>query len=345
MSKKLKVDEWNQRLIKMNPHAKIVKSCVKDGNDIYFIHCDDCGSTYDVSRNVLKAAYSHYIHEDEPKHKYCPVCRSHRCYKGINDVATLRKDLLPYFVNIEDAENYTIGSGHKTLLRCPYCKKTKMMSINQLSYQGFVCKYCADSISIPNKMLRGLMLQLPVQDLKFEFYSDWSCGKRYDCYFVYNSKKYLVEIDGEQHIRDTEWSSKKVQQDNDKLKSNLAEKNNYKLIRIPAYDSNLDNIKENIVKSEFSMMFDLNNLDWNEIYKGTASNLNIEICNYYDEHKEEMMMRDIAKHFGICSRTLTLILQRMTKLGLCQYSPKESFLNRGKHISNSKRIKRKAVSA
>ena len=338
MSAKITLEEWNRRVQEMNPSARIVNSCTINGEDVYIIHCNDCGATYDVRSRLLKTAYSHrQKNTNKTQQKYCPICTRHRCYRGINDVATVRKDLLPYFVNIEDAKNYTPGSSHVALLRCPYCNKTRKMSLNQLSFQGFICKYCADSISIPNKMLRGVMLQLPVEDLKFEFSSGWSCKKKYDCYFIYNSKKYLVEIDGEQHIRNTEWSTQQVQQENDKLKSKLAKENNYNLIRIPAYDSDLNSIKGNILKSELATIFDLTHLKWDEIYKGTASNVNIEICNYYNEHKKEIMMKDMAKHFHICTRTLTLILQRMTKLGLCQYSQEESFINRGKHISRSKR--------
>ena len=163
MSRKLTIDEWNQRLAIMNPNARILSKHIEKQKDVYLIHCNDCNATYDVTLSDLKVAYSNRKRKVITS-KYCPVCTSHRCYKGINDVATLRKDLLPYFINTEDAENYTVGSSHKVSLRCPYCKKTKLMSLNQLSYEGFVCKYCADSISIPNKMLRGLMQQLPVQD-------------------------------------------------------------------------------------------------------------------------------------------------------------------------------------
>ncbi len=340
MSKKLTLDEWNQRVITMNPHARILSKHVENQEDVYSIHCNDCNATYDVTLKNLKVAYSHRM-KNASTNKYCPICSGHRCVTGINDIYTLRKDLIKYFVNIDDAKTHSVGSGQRVLLRCPVCKKTRMFSILQLAQSGFTCEYCEDSISTPNKILRTLMSKLPVQDLKFEYVSNWTCGKKYDCYFVHDLKKYLVEIDGEQHIRDTEWSLKKVQQENDKLKSKLADENNYKLIRIPAYNSNLDVIKGNILRSELSTIFNLNNLDWDEIYKGTASNLNIEICNYYNEHKKDMMMRDIAKHFGICSRSLTLILQRMAKLGLCQYSQKESFSNRGKHILDSKRLKKK----
>lgn len=340
MSKKLTLDEWNQRVITMNPHARILSKHVENQEDVYSIHCNDCNATYDVTLNNLKVAYSHRM-RNVSTNKYCPICSGHRCVMGINDIYTVRKDLIKYFVNIDDAKTYSIGSGQKVLLRCPVCEKIRMFSILQLAQRGFTCEYCEDSISIPNKMLRTLMSKLSVQDLKFEYVSDWTYGKKYDCYFVHNSKNYLIEIDGEQHIRDTEWSTRKVQQENDKLKSRLANENNFKLIRIPAYSSNLDNIKENILKSELSTMFDLNNLDWDEIYKGTASNLNVEICNYYNEHKKDMMMRDIAKNFNICSRTLTLILQKMTKLGFCQYSQTESFSNRGKHICNSKMMKKR----
>ena len=75
-----------------------------------------------------------------------------------------------------------------------------------------------DGFSYPNKISRQVFTKLPVQNLKFEYQDTWTDKKIYDVCFEYNNKKYIVEIDGEQHFYDSKWSTAKEEQANDKYK-------------------------------------------------------------------------------------------------------------------------------
>ena len=79
------------------------------------------------------------------------------------------------------------------------------------------------------------------------------------------------------------------------MKTELADKNGFKLIRIKAYKSDFDYIKENILNSELAIIFDLSYINWDSIYEQTITSLNVEMAKYYKEH-EDMMLNDIAKN-------------------------------------------------
>ena len=238
-------------------------------------------------------------------------------------------------MNTNDARTHTGGSSATVLLRCTDCNQTKYSRIADLVRRGFTCDYCSDSVSFPNKIMRNLMLQLPVDELDFEYVSDWSNKKCYDAYFKYQDKKYLVEFDGEQHTKNTSWSTKEWQENNDSLKTSLAIQNGFNLIRIDARKSDFDFIKDKIMSSEFSQIFDLSQVDWNKIYDKALTNFNMEICEYYNKHND-MMLKDIAKHFHISTPTLTSALKKLAQLGLCDYSKEKAFQNGRKQCAKNR---------
>ena len=89
-----------------------------------------------------------------------------------------------------------------------------------------------DGISYPNRILRQVVTRLPVQQYKFEYHSDWTDGRFYDCYFVFQNKEYVIEMDGKQHYKDSKWTTYEYQKEIDEYKNNLAESNNIQMIRI-----------------------------------------------------------------------------------------------------------------
>ena len=72
----------------------------------------------------------------------CAVCTNHQVMQGVNDVATLRPDLLKYFKNKNDATKYMPGSDQKLLFVCPIDGEEKMIKISHLSRFGFACNAC-----------------------------------------------------------------------------------------------------------------------------------------------------------------------------------------------------------
>lgn len=338
--RKFTVDDWQQRLNELK-QPLIIESKRKEGNkEIFTILCYRCGNSFDADRKAIFTACN--LRKNGRQTDWCPICNQKRVVQGLNDVATLRKDLVKYFVKPDDARKYGIGSHAKAKLKCLECGKERDVEIADFCNRGFYCPYCSDNISLGNKIIRHLIRQLPVDESTIEFSDIWTQKKIYDCYFMYQGKKYLIEIDGLQHIRGTNWATKEDQQENDALKNKLAKENGYELIRIKAYKSDFEYIKENILESRLAELFDFKLVDWETIYKQTITSMNVEMAKYYMEH-EDMMMKDIADHFHVSHVTLRKALKKLTKMGLCDYSKEKSYENAKPHIKRIKATNRKAV--
>lgn len=323
--KRYTVDDWQQRLNSLNQPVLIVGKHKQGKKEIFKIQCYKCGGIFAADRRALHTACN--LRElGKKKVNWCPYCNNKRCLTGVNDVATLRKDLLKYFVNPEIAREHGVGCHIRVKLRCPECKQIKTLQLSDLCSKGFHCDYCNDNVSLGEKMLRNLIVQLPIEEYDFERSEPWSQNKRYDVYFVYKSIKYLIEVDGEQHVKDTSWSAKEWQRENDNLKTTLALQNGYELIRIKAYKTDFDYIKRSILESRLSDLFDLSDIDWNLICKQTVTSRNIEIAEYYMEHKGITMM-EMASHFHVSTPTIQSALKKLSKIGLCEYSKEKVIKN------------------
>ena len=181
---------------------------------------------------------------------------------------------------------------------------------------------CGDKISYPNKFIRAFLEQLPIQNLKFEYKDKWTQNKIYDNYFEYNNQKYLVEVDGNQHNRDTQWSTFEYQQENDNLKTRLAKDNNYHLIRLSCGRSRNYKLEEMLKTSEFAQIFDLSNINWQMCREKAITNKYIEICNYFNNNPN-IPNYQIAENLNISRETVTTALKRGSELGIINYDVKE----------------------
>ena len=109
----------------------------------------------------------------------------------------------------------------------------------------------------------------------------------------------------------------------DKIKDELANNHNITMIRINAYESNSDYLSEQILKSELSRIFNLNNIDWNLCEVNAEKNLLFEVCKYYDKLNDKIIEVVVSK-FKINRNTITKYLKLGTKIGLCDYTLKNS---------------------
>lgn len=251
----------------------------------------------------------------------CPVCGNLICVEGINDIATLRPDLIKYFVNADDSKKYTLYSNKKVLLKCLDCGSPKEMIVSNLTYNGFNCNICSDSISYPNKFLRGLLLQLPkIENIIYEYSPQWANRKKYDGYFEYNNQKYIIEMDGAWHKQDNNMSGVSAQQSQrtDREKDYLAIKNNHNIIRIDCCKSSCDYIKNNIKNSLLNELFDLNKINWDKCDEFATHNIVRDVCSFYKEHNTPV--RELVKIFKLSKSAITKYLNIGTTFDWCDYS-------------------------
>ena len=251
----------------------------------------------------------------------CPICFGKRVRVGINDIATTHPYLVKYFVNKEDAYKHSQGSNKRVETICPDCNKIRKRKICDLTRRGFVCKYCSDGLSYPEKFIINLLLQLNIK-YKKEYSPSWIKPKRYDFYIP--KFNMIIEVNGKQHYSDiSNFSSTggrdlKQEQANDKYKKEVALKNDIKhYIELDCRESNLEWIQNSILNSELAELFDLSNVNWTTCHKGSIKNIAREICYMYNTRTKDVLeIKNITK---INRNTIVKYLKQGTRLGWCNY--------------------------
>lgn len=291
----------------------------------YKYHCNKCGAELWMEENNLITS------------KYgCSCCciPPKTVVKGINDVATTHPELVKYFVNTEDTYTHTYCSGDKILCKCNICGHKKEIIISNLYKQGFSCPICGDGISYPEKIMSNLLQQLNI-DFVYQYtskHNKWCNNYRYDFYFKLNGENYIVETHGRQHYEEAFGGSSILNENktNDKNKKELAINHGIKsenYIVIDCSKSELDFIKNNIINSRLSEIFDLNNINWYEINENSLKSKIKEICDYWYIHNninnENLSTKDLEKIFKISDTTIRKYLKQGNKLNWCNYNAYE----------------------
>ncbi len=246
---------------------------------------------------------------------------------GENDLATIRPDLVKYFVDASVPFTIRPYSTKEYLMRCPDCGHEFMASPNIYYKRSFSCPKCSDGISYPNKFMYQLFDQLGVE-YKPEFSPEWAGKKRYDIYFCLDGKEYVVEADGGWHFIDNNLSGETLEEtkNKDKYKELLLKNNNIILIRIDCRLSEKEYLRKNILDSKLSRIFNLDNIDWDKCDAMANKSILIRICNYYNENNEPT--RDqMIKEFSLSKNTIASYLSIGRDLGICTYQTKDQKAN------------------
>lgn len=268
----------------------------------------------------------------------CAYCTNKKVLKGYNDMATTAPWIIDYLADKEDAYKYTSGSRKKINFKCPDCGIISKKDICSVISRGYSCSFCSDGLSYPNKFSRALLKQLPVENVIYEYKPKWSYGKKYDNYFEYNGKQYILEMDGGFHYKDTSISNVEDVRANDKLKDEMALEHGLIMIRINCNESEREHLIEYICDSLLGQLFNLNNVDWNACREFATSRLVKDVCIYYEEHKLKETDAEIAKHFNINERLVKSYRKMGQEIGWCSTSIDDlkvrQLLNRPEKTSN-----------
>lgn len=242
--------------------------------------------------------------------------------QGINDITTTDPWMIKYFQGgIEEAKLYNKSSGKKIYPICPDCGriKDKPVLISTIYRDDGIGCICGDGIPYPEKymhyLLSALNLDFSFQLSKKDF--DW-CGKyKYDFYLKdYNT---IIETHGRQHYEECKNFNIKLkdQKNIDKYKKILAINNSIKkYIIINCKYSNRDYIKNSILNSELSKIYDLSNIDWEKADEFATKNLVKTVCEYY-ETNVDILYKEIADIFKLNKTTISRYLKKGEKLGWC----------------------------
>ena len=290
----------------------------------YKYKCNECGHEDWIEEGNLK------------KGTGCNVCSGLKAEYGVNSILDETPWMIDLGVSIEDGKNYKPQSNKKIEVKCPNCGKTKKIAPSTIYKRHSIGCSCGDGISYPEKLIENLLVQLGIK-YKCQYRADWSKNKIYDFYLPdYNT---IIETHGEQHYKETtRGRSLKEEQENDKLKEELAFNNGIEhYIVINCSISDLQFIKLNVLDSELNELLDLNKIDWIKCGKYASSNLVKEVCDFYNQNTE-IFSSDLAKEFNMDKSTIIKYLKQGTKLGWCEYDAKEE-LRRGSKLGAKRNSK------
>ena len=311
---------------KINNCNQVIKS--------YEYECLKCGNKDSITQGMISLGCS------------CNVCGKHfnKVMYGVNSLADTNPEVIQYLANKEDAKKYSKGTHKKIKWICKDCGQNKMLSPYTFIENGIMCNRCSDGKSMPNKIMFSILQQLLENNFENEKLFKWCKFNKYnsdkkqigyyDFYFELNGNKYIIEMDGELgHGRDTTYSSSEETIYIDNMKDELAKEHNIEVIRIQC-PNNIDIIKQNILNSKLSTIFDLTIIKWNECLKYSSSSLVITAINYYNNG---MVVSEIEKLMKISDTTVRKYLKCGKEMGMCDYGTEEGNKRQTEINSNYKR--------
>ena len=264
----------------------------------------------------------------------CPYCSGNKLLVGYNDCWTTRPDIAIWLKNSEDGYSHFCQSHKKVFWICPCCGAEIYKDFHMVSTYGLACPICGDGISYPEKIIISMLNQLKVNYI-YDKPRPWSNKKRYDFYLTdYNI---IIETHGEQHYKhgfdsiSSYKTTKKCrtledEQLNDIYKKELALINNVAhYIELDCRKSELDYIKNSILKSELYYLFDLSNVDWIKCELDTRKTLFLDVLNCWNDGVDNTV--DIAKLLNLDRHTVQKYLKVAASHNLCNYNPEEGRKN------------------
>jgi hypothetical protein len=140
----------------------------------------------------------------------------------------------------------------------------------------------------------------------------------------------IIEVMGKQHYPfDGLFYNQTYKEihENDIEKEKLAKANgveNY--IKINCRDTYFKFMEKSIIE-EMKSFYNLENLNWENIKTNSLKSKVIEVCEYYNSHKNVSIV-DLGKLFDVKRNTISKYLKLGTEAGLCNYLPKYLLANK-----------------
>ena len=312
-------DIWNWEKNKVNPYET-----TKQSNKKIWLYCQKY-DYHNYDREGNKIGYE-IICSQFYKGSDCSYCSINKLhikdslaynYPQVAKMIAIKENNLTF----EDCYNISCFSGKKFYFKCLECNKIsdKKYTICQIVKHGYSCKYCSDGISIPNKFIQKLLSQL---DINYSSeYSPYYFKKSQRVDIFIQSIGLVIEMDGNYGNHTIEY---------DYWRDFLNIKyGGYKTIRIDLTDDNryrkdlFNYLKEQILNSELSKLFDLSNVNWEYIWGQSQKSKCIECWKLWNSGIHNVT--EISRILNISRPTVITYLKRGTECGKCEY-----YINRRK---------------
>ena len=313
--------EFEQKVHSINSNIIILSKYVNANTRIKCKCSIDGYEWYPMPSNILRG-------------ENCPVCRnsSKSVFKGVNDMWTTNPELAKLLANPKDGYKYTQCSNQYVDWKCPNCGniiKNKM--INQIQRAGLSCRRCGDGISYPEKFMYSFLQQLHINFITQYSHTNanWCSYNNYRVMYDFYIPllNCIIETHGLQHYKERDTSSiyhntLRKEQENDKFKKQLAIRNGIKeenYIVIDCRCSTIEWIKNSILHSQLSKLFDLSQINWIECHKYAVNSLVKLVCEYKKGHNDLTFVQT-GKHFNLGRQTIRKYLKQGEKLGWFDYN-------------------------
>lgn len=306
----------------------------------------DCFRRYDKKKHAKKCYRykclmcpnkDEILEDDLKRGNGCGVCGGgNKVIKGYNDIATTAPWIVELLKDKNDAYIHSKSSAVKVWMKCPVCGFEKNIAPSTVLQNGLMCRVCSNEKSYPEKFIFKFLQQLNIC-FETEYPPEWCVFRdyknkhkfvkgRYDFYFKFNNKEYIVEADGKQHKEEPKKNSKfrktlKEQKYIDDEKDRLAIEHGIEnSIRINCEKSNCNFIKNNILESMLNELFDLNNIDWVKCHEFACAPIVKEI---YILWKNGFKTKDIMNQVNLSKSTVWKYLKQGNYFGIIKYDPKK----------------------
>jgi len=282
----------------------------------------------------------------------CACCDGKIIVEHINSIVANTEThwMIPYFQGgYDEAKGFSKGSHTKLIFKCPDCGRirNKLITIKTLNRTHSIGCSCSDGKSYPEKFMFSVLEQLNIE-FETELSPEWCKyyvdnnikSGRYDFYFEYDNKKYIVETDGEWHVKDNTMSGQTKEESNeiDDYKDELAREHNIVPIRIDCDKSELNYIKDSILSSKLNDLFDFSKVNWLKSHEFALSNLVKIVCEY-KKNNTDLINLYIGKIMKLSHVTIITYLKQGSELGWINYNAKEERLKGQRKIGkNGKKV-------
>ena len=271
----------------------------------------------------------------------CNICSKKIVIPFVNDCYTMRKDLLKYFINEEDAIGMSISDHQRKFFKCPDCGTPRINALSNISYFGFSCPNCKDCLSYAEKIMYLVLKQLNIDFLIHEnpewctyIINDLERKGFYD--FIIENQKIIIEMDGGYHYEPHRKDIKTLDEINeiDRCKDECALNNGYKIYRLDCRYNNTSKrfkiIKEEII-NKLSILFDLQYVDWDLIQKSAITSTSRWICDLWNSG---LSVSEIIEETKMCKDTVIHSLREGNETGCCVYNPPKHMSYKKNYLYN-----------
>lgn len=307
--------EFKEQVYKNYPNLIITSTYTKDMK-LVRCKCNDCGYISRVRvQKLLENTYK------------CTICVNGKenIIYGKNDIKSCNPIMYDCLYSKKDADKYTINSKTKVDFICPSCGNIlKNKSIDKVHTRGLKCK-CQDGNSLGEKYFFHMLCQVS-DNFKVETKLNNNQKYRYDFQGEINNNKWIVEIMGKQHyyksFETCGGRSLDEEIQNDINKKNYALENGINTyIAIDSKNSGFLELKNEILNSEFSTIYDLSNVDWELAYKNSlTSDMKIIVALWNEGYK----VMQICDKLEFSKNKVRHLLKNANDLNLCKYNHKKS---------------------